>query len=235
MPFGDYEDFDACVAANSDKDDPDAYCAAIKRQVEGAAALSDSDREAIKASDTFSDKLLEEDPCWGDYVMVGTKTVNGREVPNCVPESEVDEANMAALAASDDRCGEGKVRIGDSCVNLREVTGDTESPPPSVLSGPQHLTLKSLDTEPIERVEEGDERVRYKNLKLLSPGVWSDAGSQTATYYPPEGIANLEAYYNESEHNGPPVNIMHDLDMDTVVAHEACMMLTGGPLCSDSL
>ena len=85
----------------------------------------------------------------------------------------------------------------------------------------QHLTLKSLETEPIERVEEDGNTVRFRNLKLLSPGVWSDAGSQTATYYPPEGIANLEAHYNESEHNGPPVNIMHDLDMDTFEAHEA--------------
>ena len=221
MPFGPYEDFAACTRENSDKRDPEAYCAAIKRQIEGAAALSDSDREAITASDTFSDKLLEEDPCWADYVMVGTKTVNGKEVPNCVPEDEADPADLQALAASDDRCGEGKVRIGDSCVDIAEVTGDTESPPPSVLSSPQHLTLKSLDTEPIERIDEGGNTVRYKSLKLLSPGVWSDAGSQTATYYPPDGIANLQADYDESEHDGPPVNIMHDLDMDTFEAHEA--------------
>lgn len=221
MPFAGYDDFEACVAANSDKRSPDAYCAAIKRQIEGAAALSESDREAITASDTFSDKLLEEDPCWSDYVMVGTKTVNGKEVPNCVPEDEADPADLQALAAADDRCGEGKVRIGDSCVDIAEVTGDTESPPPSVLSSPQHLTLKSLDTEPIERIDEGNNTVRYKSLKLLSPGVWSDAGSQTATYYPPDGIANLQAEYDESEHDGPPVNIMHDLDMDTFEAHEA--------------
>lgn len=35
MPFGEYEDFDACVAANGDKADPKAYCAAIKRDTEG--------------------------------------------------------------------------------------------------------------------------------------------------------------------------------------------------------
>lgn len=34
-PFAGYKDFDACVAANSDKDDPDAYCITIMRQVEG--------------------------------------------------------------------------------------------------------------------------------------------------------------------------------------------------------
>jgi len=91
----------------------------------------------------------------------------------------------------------------------------------SATDAPMHLTLKSLETEPIERVEEGENAVRYRNLKLLSPGVWSDAGSQTATYYPPEGIAALEAHYNDDEHDGPPVNIMHDLDMDTFEAHDA--------------
>jgi hypothetical protein len=34
-PFAGYEDFDACVAANQDKDDPEAYCGKIKSQVEG--------------------------------------------------------------------------------------------------------------------------------------------------------------------------------------------------------
>lgn len=33
-PFAGYEDFDACVAANQDKDDPEAYCGKIKHQVE---------------------------------------------------------------------------------------------------------------------------------------------------------------------------------------------------------
>ena len=30
----------------------------------------------------------EDDPCWRDYEMVGTKMKNGREVPNCVPRNE---------------------------------------------------------------------------------------------------------------------------------------------------
>jgi len=35
-PFGGYADFDDCVAKNKDKEDPEAYCAEIKRQVEGS-------------------------------------------------------------------------------------------------------------------------------------------------------------------------------------------------------
>lgn len=32
----------------------------------------------------------EEDPCWDGYTMVGTKMQDGEEVPNCVPDDEVD-------------------------------------------------------------------------------------------------------------------------------------------------
>ena len=35
MPFANYENFEACVQANSDKSDPEGYCASIKRKVEG--------------------------------------------------------------------------------------------------------------------------------------------------------------------------------------------------------
>lgn len=39
MPFAGYENFAACVAANSDKDDPEAYCATIMRRVEKARSV----------------------------------------------------------------------------------------------------------------------------------------------------------------------------------------------------
>lgn len=31
-------------------------------------------------------KFIEPNPCWDGYIAVGTKMVDGREVPNCVPE-----------------------------------------------------------------------------------------------------------------------------------------------------
>lgn len=34
----------------------------------------------------------EEDPCWDGYTQVGMKTQDGEEVPNCVPDDEVDDA-----------------------------------------------------------------------------------------------------------------------------------------------
>jgi len=202
MPFGEYDDFDSCVRENNDKRDPEAYCAAIKRQIEGASALSDSDRDAIQAADGFSDRLLDDDPCWEDYTMVGTKVENGQVVPNCVPDDEVPDAN---LAAADERCGEGMVKIGDRCVPVNEASESVDAPASILSDDAAYLTLKSLESEPIERVEAGDNTVRYTNVKLLSPGIWADAGSQTETYYPPDGIASLEADYDDAAHDGPPL------------------------------
>jgi len=40
VPFGEYENFEDCVAKNQDKDDPAAYCAVIKRQIEGESSAT---------------------------------------------------------------------------------------------------------------------------------------------------------------------------------------------------
>ncbi|QZE10443.1 hypothetical protein SEA_SCOOBYDOOBYDOO_97 [Mycobacterium phage ScoobyDoobyDoo] len=58
-PFAGYEDFDACVRANQDKDDPEAYCGKIKHQVEGRKLASDYEPIAIHPE---PDKIH---PDWG--------------------------------------------------------------------------------------------------------------------------------------------------------------------------
>lgn len=59
MPFAGYKDFDACVAANGDKGDPNAYCGYIKHRVEGGFAprtaaapawVKQAEREILAAS-----------------------------------------------------------------------------------------------------------------------------------------------------------------------------------------
>ena len=34
------------------------------------------------------EEMIEPNPCWEGYVAIGTKIVDGREVPNCVPDPE---------------------------------------------------------------------------------------------------------------------------------------------------
>lgn len=80
MPFADYDNFDACVRANQDVDDPEAYCAAIKRKVEGEQSLSDGEKKA-----------LEESECGDGHV-----SVNGK----CVPVEEVEDVPPGALDMS---------------------------------------------------------------------------------------------------------------------------------------
>ena len=53
----------------------------------------------IKLTDILNEA---ENPCWKGYKQVGMKTKNGKEVPNCVPESVVKEEslNEASLTIS---------------------------------------------------------------------------------------------------------------------------------------
>lgn len=48
----------------------------------------DTDEPISKAAKDAEDKEVSEDddPCWKNYKMVGTKKKNGKEVPNCVPK-----------------------------------------------------------------------------------------------------------------------------------------------------
>ncbi len=46
---------------------------------------------------TRKEVVSEAGPCWKGYKQVGMKNKNGREVPNCVPESVMNEASVAKL------------------------------------------------------------------------------------------------------------------------------------------
>lgn len=41
--------------------------------------------------------VTEKAPCWKGYTQYGMKTKNGKEVPNCIPESVMNEASVAKL------------------------------------------------------------------------------------------------------------------------------------------
>lgn len=38
----------------------------------------------------LADVLFEDDPCWEGYTMVGMKKKDGKMVPNCVPDDDVE-------------------------------------------------------------------------------------------------------------------------------------------------
>jgi len=103
MPFANYDSWEDCVSSNSGKDDPEAYCASIKREVEGEAALSTAEQALLRDSPYEGRNVLadveadDDDPCWDGYTMVGTKQENGQTVPRCVPEEDVPDDVMAEV------------------------------------------------------------------------------------------------------------------------------------------
>lgn len=62
-PFAGYKDFDACVAANKDKEDPKEYCAAIMRQTEkGESVINNLSQEtSISTIKTLGGEQMDED------------------------------------------------------------------------------------------------------------------------------------------------------------------------------
>lgn len=66
-PFAEYKNFEDCVAKNQDKEDPEAYCAEIKRKVEGSQATdqeggvpkTDKERLIAHFGEEVATKLLE--------------------------------------------------------------------------------------------------------------------------------------------------------------------------------
>jgi molybdopterin converting factor small subunit len=153
---------------------------------------------------SFKNSLQDEDPCEDGWVMVGTKMKDGREVPNCVPEEDASPANLA------EDCPEGEYMVNGECREIKEF----DPVPPTAMSAPRVMKLRTLRMGPIERVEAGEDTVRYEALSLLDEGVWTDQRSRTPTLYSAEHFSNYEPEYSEGE-NGPPVNIMHDLDDKT--------------------
>jgi hypothetical protein len=49
---------------------------------------------------TYFDLGLE-DACWEGYVAIGTKMLDGREVPNCVPEDKLEALAKAIMELGD--------------------------------------------------------------------------------------------------------------------------------------
>jgi len=145
----------------------------------------------------------------------------GPEVEQCVLSVKEDNPDMdkeSAIAIckdqlnmqdADDSCPEGHVQVGDECVEIQEV-----ETPPSLLSDGSVLQLADLQTDPIEREEQSNNRVLYKNILALAPGVWTDSASKQTIWYSPEGIKNL------SVEHGSTVNIMHDAENDVSAAGE---------------
>lgn len=133
MPFAGFRDFKACIAANSDKDDPNAYCATIMRQVEGKKSRKTILAQAWKSvkaqylpeyhrlmclscNHAWRGTELKCPKCGktGDDISVGiaekAREVGGYESPEPGKLPEKKKQQLAEVYASARKQGYGKTR-----------------------------------------------------------------------------------------------------------------------------
>ncbi len=230
MPFAGYDDFDDCVDANADKRDPEAYCAVIKREVEGESNMSKHEQDladSVEMADGTETRHLQEFSV-GDQVVWDWQgsTVHGiveevnpeqATVDGVTITGDDDEAVYVIDEYDDARDGYQSSNVAKPESSLDESTKDL--PPHSednMLSSPARqktpmvMQLTNVQTAPIKREQVDRNTVRYSNLSLLTEGVWTDQKSRTPTLYPDDGIDNIKAEFSR-EFQGPPVNVMHDV------------------------
>ncbi len=227
MPFGEYDDFDACVRANSDKDDPDAYCAAIKRKIEGKQSLSQEQKQAYMrqlAEFEEGNKVVwtsNGEPVHGRVADVHDQfTPPGLDDPITAPEGD----DVYSVYEWDDSLSPPAYRESPSEPNIAKTDNQLDESqkdlPPATegnfvgdrdaSAGVRLAVGISLDNQPIRREELSNGDVAYRNIKLLDKGVWTDQNSRTPTLYDAETFDNLEPSYSK-QMQGPPTNIAHDV------------------------
>lgn len=102
MPLGPYRDFDDCVAQNQDKSNPEAYCGALERDIEGnAAATVPLVRfEIVPVADTASTDA----ETFVDEVEIVIDGETGEETE--APSGEIDESDDPEMEPADDEMGD---------------------------------------------------------------------------------------------------------------------------------
>jgi len=108
MPFAEYKDFADCVAKNKGKSNPEAYCGAIKSQVEGSQKVDDLGpiRKLTETSQSVGSSVILTDGRRGRVIKVDgqfrdvklpdgtTITVGGGYAVDIKEQAETSQDNM---------------------------------------------------------------------------------------------------------------------------------------------
>lgn len=87
---------------------------------------------------SFKEFMVEsEDPCWKGYRQLGMKDKNGKEVPNCIPEEEIDEATYQGKEVPLNKPMKGDVKKSKVYVDL-----DGDGKAKKVNFGDPNMTIK---------------------------------------------------------------------------------------------
>ena len=208
MPFGGYADFDACVSANQDASDPQAYCASIMHQVEGKSedgyALSDLPEEAQKEwIATFKEAFGKNDEsgsakiAWATVMRRYERNENG----TWTPMKTLDDIQFKSILKED--------RVVFGAASVAVVDSDNEL-----------ITEDALRNAFKSYINRGEILFYHKNVPI---------GRVLPEYKSLTGKAFV------SEVKGKELNIVAQFYKDTDIANEAWDGIESGELRSFSI
>ena len=124
-------------------------------------------------------KKMEDDPCWKDHEMVGTKVKNGKTVPNCVPSESTAEygksqaaiARKRQLAAMKPGEMDKLKRLKDMLKNANKKESVEEALSPSYQNKYIGRDKASLTKSRNAQLAQIDDLVKFKNKNMRDPEV----------------------------------------------------------------
>lgn len=144
MPFGEYSDFDDCLAKNSDKDNPSAYCGYIKNQVEEALKQKEATEAVIKATEQAPEQVAS------------LTTPDAGDIPTEEPKDLTSPTGSSKESENPNASGDGE--LGQTTSPQDQAEDKTANPrdqaePPNV--GHQTTTEVSPDSDIIKEDKYG--------------------------------------------------------------------------------
>lgn len=110
------------------QDNAEALCGWIKANMESGTDTSALSPYIDQIPKKKKEKFIEPNPCWDGYEAYGTKIVNGKEVPNCIPVenskyTRISEYNTKFATDEDKKIVVGAAMIPDMLIFRRDENG----------------------------------------------------------------------------------------------------------------
>jgi hypothetical protein len=130
-------------------------------------------RQIIKEEIEAALNEKDENPCWKGYEMVGTKTKDGKEVPNCVPmqKEDIDKDSMPCNKPRRTSSHKGKSHVVKACEDGKEKIIPFGEKGASTAGAP-----KKGESEKMKKKRKSFKARHAKNIKKgkMSAAYWAD-------------------------------------------------------------
>ncbi len=140
----------------------------IEGDPDGIEDPDDDGEEEMNVDPSEDDE--KEDPCWDGYEMIGTKVVDGEEVPNCVPKS--DSKSVAKQELREGLEWSEKVEIIDIDEEENEVTLEDQ-----LTGSTWSETVDDIEAK-LEAINERDHGWLYDMIEGQYPEIDSSAAHE---------------------------------------------------------